>query len=130
MSKEYELEVPKEGANTLFAQFSVVKVDEVVRMVKDAVERPEDIAEYLEEAYPEMSAALVEKIALLAVGETPGDDFDLDALAGVEQEDEKTVHVTLHQGAENWESGDLVYFRGKRWIVGSRTDATLVLKHF
>ena len=130
MSKEYELEVPKEGANTLFAQFSVVKVDEVVRMVKDAVERPEDIPEYLEEAYPEMSAGLVEKIALLAVGETPGDDFDLDVLAGVEQPDENTVNVTLHKGAENWESGDLVYFRGQRWIVGSRTDAKLVLKHF
>jgi len=128
--KEFEIQPPVEGANTLFAQFSVVKLDEVVRAVRAAADVPEDMPAYFEENYPEMSDALVEKICLLAVGETPADDFDDAQISHVEEPDANTVHLCLRESPEKWESGDLVYFRGKRWIVGTRQDCQLVLKHF
>ena len=124
--KQFELDPPEEGVNTIVAQFAAFKVDEVVA----AVQASGDHEAHMDENYPDVGSHIRDKILTLARGETPADDFveGGDGVA-VEDVDENTLTVDLG-GEDDYVAGDLIYFRGRRWVVGSRVDDTLVLKAF
>ena len=125
--KQFEIENPKEGVNTLVAQFAAFKLDEVV----DAVRGAEDARAYMAGNYPDLDEGLVGKILTLAKGEIPADDFE-EVEGMVEERDETTLVVDLG-GKDAYVAGDLIYLRGRRWVVGSHTttdDDRFVLKSF
>lgn len=122
--KQFEIKTPKEGVNTIVAQFTALKLDEVVEAVKAA----EDPQLFVQKLYPDLAEGLVDKILTLARGETPADDFAEDD-ATIDERDETTLAVDLG-GEDGYVAGDLVYLRGRRWVVGSREDDAFVLKAF
>jgi len=122
--KQFEIKPPSEGVNTLVAKFAAFKLDEVVEAVRATEDRPAYIAEH----YPDVDERIVAKILTLAKGETPADDFE-EIEGMVEDQDELTLVVDLG-GEDGYVAGDLVYLRGRRWVVGSRIDDRFVLKSF
>ena len=122
--KHFEIKTPKEGVNTIVAQFAAFKLDEVV----EAVQASDDAPAYMAQHYSDLAEGLVDKILTLARGETPADDF-AEGDASVDERDENTLAVDLG-GEDGYVAGDLVYLRGRRWVVGSREENAFVLKAF
>ena len=130
MAKKIEIREPKEGVDTLVTQFSVAELSKLVKKVKGSTTphgEPSLVAEQLKEMYPDMVDHLREKIALLACGQLPPDDFEEDSIVSVGIVDECSARLELRNPDER-DVGDLVYFQGKWWIVVLQKDNKIVLK--
>ena len=90
-------------------------------------DEPGVVAEQLGEQYPEMAEHLRTKIALLACGQMPPDDFEEDSIVSVGIVDDRSATIELLD-SEGREIGDLVYFQSMWWIVVLRKDNKMVLK--
>jgi hypothetical protein len=120
----FEIKKPAEGANTLFAQFSVFRLDEILAEMRQA----EDPEAYLQTSYSDVAVHVLEKLRVLARGETPPDDFEESDVRLFELLDARTLVVELED--DRYQPGDLLYVRGERWVVGTRKDSRLTLKRF
>ncbi len=129
MSKRVKFTPPAEGADTLVTQFSVSEFWKVVEKIKSRVE-PEfelDAAyEWLANNLAHAPSHLKDKLALVACGQTPPDDFSWKSIVAAEFVDEWSVRLDV-SGVER-ELGDLVYFQRQSWIVVARKKSRFLLK--
>ena len=84
----------------------------------------------MEQTYPEISERLRQKISLLVCGITPPDDFTDHDFARVVAPDESSLEVEMATSTHPFEAGDVVYMQGKRWVVGTRNGASMLLRRF
>ena len=131
--REFDISRPKEGLDTLVAQFAGLKIDEYVHKAQEAVgpdASPEAIRSHLAEHHADLSPRLVEKVVFLARGMTPPDDFSEQEVGTLEKPDDRTLEVEFTSGEHDYTPGDVLFFEGTRWVVGSRSEASYVLKRF
>ena len=130
---EFEIAWPQDGLGILVTQFAGLKIDEYVREVRRLVDDaagPDEVHAYVEQTYPEISDRLRRKISLLVCGITPPDDLADEDVVRLAARDERTLDVEMATSSHPFEAGDVIYMQGKRWVVGTRNGACMLLKRF
>lgn len=127
-----QISQPKEGADTLVAQFAILKVLEVLERVKKLEwgdPSPRQIEEYLGKTFTELSPRMRKKIELLARGLTPPDDFRDDDCRQVTRIKDTILELELQPPRRDLQAGEMAYFRGKRWLITKYEGDVMTLKH-
>ncbi|MFH0946608.1 MAG: hypothetical protein V2A76_15550 [Planctomycetota bacterium] len=129
--KRIEISTPKEGAETLVAQISVLEILDVLKKIA-ALEggdpSPREIEHFLDEECEGMNAGMRKKLELMARGLTPPDDFQADDCCWLSKRNPRTLEVAFHQERTDLVPGDLIFHAGERWLYVNLAGDKLILK--
>lgn len=129
--KRIEIKSPKEGAETLVAQFSVLEILDVLQKIS-ALEggdpSPREIESFLDEEFEGMNAGMRKKLELMARGLTPPDDFRADDCRWLSKRNPRTLEVAFLEDRQDLVPGDLIFHGGVRWLYVNRDGDKLILK--
>ncbi len=133
MNDRHYVRKPKEGLNTLIAEFTFLHFDAAIEEIKKL--RSEGFSEKelisrIEHRYSDTDERTRKKIYQLSLDVAPRDDFSDEELASRVDQSDTTVEVELKSAPDEYPAGAVVFFEGRRWVVSSVKDGRIVLKHF
>lgn len=133
MDNPFNISRPRQGMQTLVAQFSFLQIERTISEVKELKARnasESEVLQLIQRRHKDLDSRSQKKILQLCLGITPSDDFSEDDLVSVREVKATSLDVELKEPREEFQSGEIVFFRGLRWVIASRRGNSLSLKQF